>query len=241
MLIVMLDRHAQMEIITKFFDALKPGGILILGRTETLFGDWRRHVDIISTKHRIYQKKSGSYLSPVQRQDAKTKRKSSVSKKSHSKRLSDLRNFREVYEERRKAWIERLERQKHRTDRIRGVERTIPSGRPTSQRKVHLEKKKLGSQKNYRKLLDQDPKSKNVSQKRALIFKKQEQTSPSDASTLTSYRSKLKKSMVPPKIAQVRTDLKSEKDRLTDVSSTPESVYRRLKKMREERERKKQF
>jgi chemotaxis methyl-accepting protein methylase len=239
--LIYVDRHAQMEIITKFFDALKPGGILILGRTETLFGDWRRHVDIISTKHRIYQKKSGSYLSPVQRQDAKTKRKSSVSKKSHSKRLSDLRNFREVYEERRKAWIERLERQKHRTDRIRGVERTIPSGRPTSQRKVHLEKKKLGSQKNYRKLLDQDPKSKNVSQKRALIFKKQEQTSPSDASTLTSYRSKLKKSMVPPKIAQVRTDLKSEKDRLTDVSSTPESVYRRLKKMREERERKKQF
>jgi chemotaxis methyl-accepting protein methylase len=46
----------QKEIFEKFFKSLKVGGILILGRTETMHGTWRKKYSVLSSTHRVYVK-----------------------------------------------------------------------------------------------------------------------------------------------------------------------------------------
>jgi chemotaxis protein methyltransferase CheR len=54
--LIYIDKDAQEEIISKFVNSLNPGGLLILGRTETLLGVWKNKLTTISGIHRIYQK-----------------------------------------------------------------------------------------------------------------------------------------------------------------------------------------
>lgn len=54
--LIYIDRSMQESIIDKFYKSLKVGGILILGRTETLWGKWKGRFSIVSSKHRIYKK-----------------------------------------------------------------------------------------------------------------------------------------------------------------------------------------
>lgn len=107
--LIYIDREAQNEIMSGFFKSLRDGGMVILGRTETLFVDWRKHIKIISTKHRIYQK-IGITPDSLPSLDfvEKPKRKLGVTT-SHQKRLEDLKNFRQTYEDRRKQWEKRIQ------------------------------------------------------------------------------------------------------------------------------------
>lgn len=54
--IIYLDRSVQEQIFRTFYDSLLPGGILILGRVETLLGPTRGLFKAVSTRERIYQK-----------------------------------------------------------------------------------------------------------------------------------------------------------------------------------------
>ncbi|MHA2252854.1 MAG: CheR family methyltransferase [Candidatus Kariarchaeaceae archaeon] len=54
--LIYIDKQMQELIIEKFCESLNIGGILILGRTETLWGMWKHRFEPISAKHRIYRK-----------------------------------------------------------------------------------------------------------------------------------------------------------------------------------------
>lgn len=139
--LIYVDRNAQNVILNKFFKSLKPGGILVLGRTETLFGDWRKSVDILSTKHRIYRKKPVGKFEEIGLNDPvndlmgstfpnlkkKRKKRSKPTKKKSKKkpdkdpsdRLQELKDFRKTFEARKKAWEERMEKnRKNREERL---------------------------------------------------------------------------------------------------------------------------
>ncbi|MCH8908393.1 MAG: protein-glutamate O-methyltransferase CheR [Candidatus Heimdallarchaeota archaeon] len=118
--LIYVDREAQFQIISKFFQSLRPGGILVLGRTETLFGNWREVMDIVSTRHRVYRKKKTSSAVKFldKREDTKPKKaKKSPKRKrviiatsvAHKERMQELKNFRQTFEERRKIWTLREE------------------------------------------------------------------------------------------------------------------------------------
>lgn len=121
--LIYIDREAQNNIISNFFKSLKESGMLILGRTETLFVDWRKHIEIISTKHRVYQKISNTpdKLPTLDfgGSGSRTKIFSKSASNSHQKRLSDLKNFRKVYEDRKRAWEKRFEESEKRSKEIR--------------------------------------------------------------------------------------------------------------------------
>ncbi len=124
--LIYIDKDAQMEIITNFIDALRPGGILILGRTETLLTEWRHQVKTLSGIHRIYQKLDGVQLnevkpiavSPTRLAKRKTTRsdpsistqKIAASSERVQNRLRELQDFRKRFEERKKQWEERMEK-----------------------------------------------------------------------------------------------------------------------------------
>lgn len=55
--LIYLDISMQSIIYEKFFKSLKVGGILVLGRTETLHGPWKQKYNVISSTHRVYVKK----------------------------------------------------------------------------------------------------------------------------------------------------------------------------------------
>ncbi|MCE7734068.1 MAG: protein-glutamate O-methyltransferase CheR [Candidatus Heimdallarchaeota archaeon] len=54
--LIYLDSSMQKIILEKFFQSLKVGGILILGRTETLQGTWKKSYEVKSSTHRVYIK-----------------------------------------------------------------------------------------------------------------------------------------------------------------------------------------
>ena len=147
--LIYVDREAQVEIVKKFMDSLRPGGVLCLGRTETLFGDWRSSMKIISTKHRIYQKipQSGLVMKPVapevDRERKRVKKTSSIrdSKSEISRRTAELENFRKTYEERKKTWEERMA--KYRSEREeRAKTRTFSSSSTNNFRQSIRDKNK---------------------------------------------------------------------------------------------------
>ncbi len=216
--LIYVDRTAQQEIITNFFNALKPGGILILGRTETLFGDWRRHVDIISTKHRIYQKKSTNKNETIKVKKKKVIRPlvSKISTKDHKNRLSDLKNFKETYQKRRKVWNKELDQ------------------------KVGDQKKKIKPEKSYRKNLSPKKTIKRTmkSTDKPLETKKKTQAQIRSGS-LSNYRKQLISTTEPQRISQVRKDLKSAADRLSKITKAskekPNKYLDRKKKTKSEK------
>ncbi len=54
--LIYIDKAMQETIIDQFYRALKTEGFIVLGRTETLWGQWKGKFEIISAKHRIYKK-----------------------------------------------------------------------------------------------------------------------------------------------------------------------------------------
>lgn len=54
--IIYFDRHVQERIFQMFYDSLAPGGILVLGRVETLLGRTRSLFQVIQPRERIFRK-----------------------------------------------------------------------------------------------------------------------------------------------------------------------------------------
>ncbi|MHA2249800.1 MAG: CheR family methyltransferase [Candidatus Kariarchaeaceae archaeon] len=229
--LIYVDRDAQREIIGKFFQALKPGGILILGRTETLFGDWRSYVDIISTKHRIYQKKSSDLKQLITTKPKKIGLKKPILRsQQHKNRLQELKDFREVFEERRKAWTERIERSKKPPEKsIKVRERRIMPSRLRKEGAPIVKRKPISK----KKILDKKPIHRITPSKTTISTKKPDKRT---TGALSNYRNRLKKSIVPTRVAQIRSDLKTDSEKLTTLTSTPEETYKKIMEKRKERE-----
>jgi len=54
--IIYFDRSAQEELFSKFYNALAPGGYLLLGRVETLLGETRSWFQPVDLRERIFRK-----------------------------------------------------------------------------------------------------------------------------------------------------------------------------------------
>jgi len=54
--VIYFERQAQERLFQVFVDALIPGGILLLGKVETLFGPARERLTLIDPRERIYKK-----------------------------------------------------------------------------------------------------------------------------------------------------------------------------------------
>lgn len=240
--LIYVDRDAQQEIVKNFFDALRPGGILVLGRTETLFGDWRKDIDIVSTKHRIYQKKAGAksvYSTQVDTKrdkiTSKTDRKLIPTRKKHtaavkssppSGRLEELRDFRKTFEQRKALWDSRIDKQDEAAETGTKIShpRTLQSS-SVSIKRSNLRTKKTGSK------VDKQMSS-NFPPKRVTT---REETKPeirpkADKGLLSNYRSMLVKTQTPTRGTAIRTAKQEETKFEINYKQTPEEVYRTLKK-----------
>jgi len=54
--VIYFERQAQEKLFQVFVDALAPGGLLLLGKVETLFGPARERLTLIDPRERIYRK-----------------------------------------------------------------------------------------------------------------------------------------------------------------------------------------
>jgi chemotaxis methyl-accepting protein methylase len=54
--IIYFDRATQEELFQRFHDALVPGGFLVLGKVETLFGPARSRLVTVESRERIFQR-----------------------------------------------------------------------------------------------------------------------------------------------------------------------------------------
>ncbi|MFQ5703078.1 MAG: CheR family methyltransferase [Gemmatimonadales bacterium] len=53
--LIYFDRPTQERLLWQFADALTPGGYLVLGKTETLFGTVRERLELVAARERIYR------------------------------------------------------------------------------------------------------------------------------------------------------------------------------------------
>ena len=53
--LIYFERPQQEKIISRFAEVLRPGGVLVLGKSETLFGDCRRRFRTVCPVERIYK------------------------------------------------------------------------------------------------------------------------------------------------------------------------------------------
>ncbi len=250
--LIYVDREAQLEIVKKFFDALRPGGVLILGRTETLFGDWRREIDIISTKHRIYQKKTD--LSPLVKIKAKEDKEhklisrkrrtrlSSVSERVEvqkkktkvNPRLEELKNFRKSYEERKMRWDARMkESENTRTSKqpIKPRKMTPSVDLRSSLRKSQSQQKSKPQMSEFQKMAAK----RSVDKQKSLSEIKTRK----DRGLLSNYRSMLTKTKSPVKVSSIRKDTKSQANMEINYRETPEQIYKKLVQSRKMKKSKK--
>src|SRR5947199_10200968 len=52
--VIYFERQAQERLFQVFVDALAPGGVLLLGKVETLFGPARERLRLVDPRERIY-------------------------------------------------------------------------------------------------------------------------------------------------------------------------------------------
>jgi chemotaxis protein methyltransferase CheR len=57
--VIYFERQAQERLFQVFVDALAPGGVLLLGKVETLFGPARERLTLVDPRERIYVKPDG--------------------------------------------------------------------------------------------------------------------------------------------------------------------------------------
>ena len=53
--VIYFDRPMQERLFAHFADALRPGGLLVLGKVETLLGPARERLTLVDTRERIYR------------------------------------------------------------------------------------------------------------------------------------------------------------------------------------------
>ena len=58
-MLIYIDRASQEPLIRRFYDALEPGGILILGKVETLLGPLRGLFETVDQRNRIFRRGLG--------------------------------------------------------------------------------------------------------------------------------------------------------------------------------------
>lgn len=58
-LLIYLEREAQEAVLERFACALRPGGFLVLGRTEILVGSGRAVFEVVDARERIYRRLPG--------------------------------------------------------------------------------------------------------------------------------------------------------------------------------------
>jgi chemotaxis methyl-accepting protein methylase len=56
-LFIYFERELQEELLTRFVDALRPGGWLVLGKVETLLGPAARRLEVVRSRERVYRKR----------------------------------------------------------------------------------------------------------------------------------------------------------------------------------------
>jgi chemotaxis methyl-accepting protein methylase len=56
--VIYFDRATQEVLFQRFFDALRPGGWLLLGKVETLFGPARQRFVVVDARERLFRKPS---------------------------------------------------------------------------------------------------------------------------------------------------------------------------------------
>ena len=54
--IIYFDRASQERLFEAFYAALSPGGFLMLGKVETLFGDARHLFQPVNARERIFRR-----------------------------------------------------------------------------------------------------------------------------------------------------------------------------------------
>ena len=54
--VIYFDRAVQERLFQNFYDALVPGGVLLLGKVETLVGPVRERMNLAHVRERIYSK-----------------------------------------------------------------------------------------------------------------------------------------------------------------------------------------
>jgi chemotaxis protein methyltransferase CheR len=55
--IIYFEREAQERLMERFIEALRPNGLLVLGRVETLSGASRHALELVHNRERIYRKR----------------------------------------------------------------------------------------------------------------------------------------------------------------------------------------
>ena len=55
--VIYFDAASQQALFHRFFDALQPGGFLVLGQVETLLGEARKLFDVVDPRHRIFRRR----------------------------------------------------------------------------------------------------------------------------------------------------------------------------------------
>jgi chemotaxis methyl-accepting protein methylase len=56
-LFIYFERELQEDLLSRFVDALRPGGWLVLGKVETLLGPAARRLEVVRSRERIYRKR----------------------------------------------------------------------------------------------------------------------------------------------------------------------------------------
>jgi chemotaxis protein methyltransferase CheR len=54
--LIYFDRPMQERLFNAFADALAPGGFLVLGKVETLFGTARERLTLLDPRERVYRR-----------------------------------------------------------------------------------------------------------------------------------------------------------------------------------------
>jgi chemotaxis methyl-accepting protein methylase len=54
--VIYFDRVNQEQVFARFVDSLAPGGLLVLGKVETLFGAARERLEMVDPRERIYRR-----------------------------------------------------------------------------------------------------------------------------------------------------------------------------------------
>jgi chemotaxis protein methyltransferase CheR len=54
--VIYFDRATQERLYQRFYDALAPGGWLLLGKVETLFGPARQSFAVADARERLFRK-----------------------------------------------------------------------------------------------------------------------------------------------------------------------------------------
>ncbi|MFI5208846.1 MAG: CheR family methyltransferase [Gemmatimonadales bacterium] len=54
--IIYFDRAGQERLMQTFYEALRPGGFLLLGKVETIFGPARTRLELLDARERLYRK-----------------------------------------------------------------------------------------------------------------------------------------------------------------------------------------